>query len=127
MRDIIFTSKIDKLCIDETKHCTRFPDSQFKIDEYRFPLFKKVQDSKGVGKIVFVWKGIIAKKSSHSETLSIDQFVYNLLLFPKESGVFLLHIAPPPPKKKNIYISIKVNSSMKFQIHSVKLSNVMTE
>ena len=127
MRDIIFTSKIDKLCIDETKHCTRFPDSQFKIDEYRFPLFKNVQDSKGVGKIVFVWKGIIAKKSSHSESLSIDQFVYNLLLFPKESGVFLLHIAPPPPKKKNIYISIKVNSSMKFQIHSVKLSNVMTE
>ena len=105
MRDIIFTSKIDKLCIDETKHCTRFPDSQFKIDEYRFPLFKKVQDSKGVGKIVFVWKGIIAKKSSHSESLSIDQFVYNLLLFPKENGVFLLHIARPP-KKKNIYIYI---------------------
>ena len=127
MRDIIFTSKIDKLCIDETKHCTRFPDSQFKIDEYRFPLFKKVQDSKGVGKIVFVWKGIIAKKSSHSESLSIDQFVYNLLLFPKENGVFLLHIAPPPKKIIYIYISIKVNSSMKFQIHSVKLSNVMTE
>ena len=37
----ISTSKIDILCIDETKLDTSFSDSQFKIDGYQFPLFRK--------------------------------------------------------------------------------------
>ena len=43
-----------ELCIDETKLDTSFPDSQFKIEGYQFPLFRKDGDSKGYGKIVSV-------------------------------------------------------------------------
>ena len=50
LRDIISTSKIDMLCIDEIKVDKSFPDSQFKIDGYPLPLFRKDQDSKGGGK-----------------------------------------------------------------------------
>ena len=39
-----------ELCIDETKLDTSFPDSQFKIDGYQFPLFRKDRDSKDGGK-----------------------------------------------------------------------------
>ena len=42
----ISTSKIDILCIDETKLDTSFSDSQFKIDGYQFPLFRKDWSSK---------------------------------------------------------------------------------
>ena len=42
----ISTSKIDILCIDETKLDTSFSDSQFKIDGYQFPLFRKDWGSK---------------------------------------------------------------------------------
>ena len=42
----ISTSKIDMLCIDETKLDTSFSDSQFKIDGYQFPLFRKDWGSK---------------------------------------------------------------------------------
>ena len=41
LRDIISTSKIYILCIGETKVDTSFPDSQFKIDGYQLPLFRK--------------------------------------------------------------------------------------
>ena len=53
LRDIISTSKIHILCIDDTKLDTSFPDRQFNIDGYLFPLFKKDRDSKLGGKIVF--------------------------------------------------------------------------
>ena len=42
----ISTSKIDMLCIDETKLDTSFSDSQFKIVGYQFPLFRKDWGSK---------------------------------------------------------------------------------
>ena len=54
IKSLISTSKIDVLCIDETKLDTSFPDSQFKIEGYQFPLFRKDGDSKGYGKIVSV-------------------------------------------------------------------------
>ena len=42
----ISISKIDILCIDETKLDTSFSDSQFKIVGYQFPLFRKDWGSK---------------------------------------------------------------------------------
>ena len=61
LRDIISTSKIDILCINETKLDTSFPDSQFKIDGYQFPLFRKDRDSKGGGKIVLCGKALLPR------------------------------------------------------------------
>ena len=87
LRNIISTSKIDILCADETKLDKSFPDSQFKINGYQFPLRRKDQDSKCVGKLEFVRKNIFAKRLSHCESPSI-----------KENGVFCLHIAPVKQK-----------------------------
>ena len=46
LRDIISTSEIDIVCVEETKLDTSFSDSQFKIDGYQFPLFRKDWGSK---------------------------------------------------------------------------------
>ena len=46
LRDIISTSEIDIVCVEETKLDTSFSDSQFKIDGYPFPLFRKDWGSK---------------------------------------------------------------------------------
>ena len=80
LKDIISTSKIDILCIDETKLDTCFPDSQFKIDGYQFPLLRKYRDSKAGGKIVFVREGIVAKSLSHIESPSIESYCIKLTI-----------------------------------------------
>ena len=72
LRDIISTSKIDTLCTDETKLDTSFPNSQFRIDGYYFPLFRKDQDAEGGAKIVFVREGIVTKRLSHCESLIVE-------------------------------------------------------
>ena len=76
-RDVISASEIDILCIDETKLDTSFPNSQFKIDGYQFPLFKKDRDSKGGG-IVSVQEGIVMKRLSHCECPSIESICIEL-------------------------------------------------
>ena len=50
LRDIISTSKIDILCIDETKLGSSFPDSQFKTDGTSFLYLGKIEIRKAVEK-----------------------------------------------------------------------------
>ena len=80
LRYIISTSNIDILCIAETKHDTRFPDSQFKVDGYQFPLFRKDRDSKNGGKLVFVREGIVSKRLSHCKSTSIESICIELII-----------------------------------------------
>ena len=55
-----------------------FPDSQFKIDGYQFPLFRKDRDSKCAGKIVFVREGIVSRRLSHCDSPSIKSVCIEL-------------------------------------------------
>ena len=80
LRDIISTSKIDILSIDETKLDISFPGSQFRIDGYQFSLFRKDRDSKGGGKLVFVREDIVAKRLSHCESPSIESVCIELTI-----------------------------------------------
>ena len=94
LRDIISTAKIDILCIDETKLDTNFRDSQFRINGYQFPLFRKDQDSKSGGKIVFVREGIVAKRLSHCESPSIESICIELTIS-KRKWCVLFAYRPP--------------------------------
>ena len=94
LRDIISTSKIDILCIDETNLDTSFPDSQFKIDGYQFPLLRKYRDSKGCGKIVYVREGIVATRLSHCESLSIESVCLELTISKRKWCILFAYRAP---------------------------------
>ena len=41
LREVFLKRPIDIVCIDETKIYPSFPDSQFHIDEYQFPPFRR--------------------------------------------------------------------------------------
>ena len=129
LKDTISTSKINILCIDETKLDTSFPDSQFKIDGCQFPLFRKYQDSKGGGKIIYVREGIVAKRLSHCESPSIESickeltiskrkwcilFVYRLPYFNK--GEFFKEISNSLSKALKCYDNIVLAGDLNFDL-----------
>ena len=59
--ELCFKTEVDILCVAETKIDPSYPDSQFHIDGYQFPPFRKDKNKHGRGKIVYVRNGIIAK------------------------------------------------------------------
>ena len=105
LRDIISTSKIDILCIDETKLDTSFPDSQFKIDRYQFPIFRKYRDSKGNGKIIFVREGIVAKRFPNCESPSVESIWIEVTIF-KRKWCILFAYRPPNFNKGEFFKEI---------------------
>ena len=60
-REICHQAPIDIICVDETKLDSSYPDSQFHIDGYQFPPFRRDRNKYGGGKIVYVREGFIAK------------------------------------------------------------------
>ena len=60
LREILKKTKIDVLCIDETKLDSSFPNHQFRIEGYQFPPLRRDRNSTGGGKTVFVREGFIA-------------------------------------------------------------------
>ena len=57
----MFKTEVDILCIEETKINPSFPDSQFQIDGYQFPPFRKDRNKHRGGKIVYVRNSTITK------------------------------------------------------------------
>ena len=50
LRQICKISPLEILCVDETKLDSSFPNSQFRIDGYIFPSYRRDRDNHGVGK-----------------------------------------------------------------------------
>ena len=70
LRQFCFKTEVDILCIDKTKTDPSYSDSQFHIDGYQFPQFRKYKNKHGGGKI-------IAKRIKHfeedfGETISLE-------------------------------------------------------
>ena len=45
-----------------------FPGSQFKIDGYQFPPFRRDRDKHGGGKVVYIKEGLIVNRIKEFET-----------------------------------------------------------
>ena len=59
--EVLSNAPIDVLCANETKLDWSFPDHQFKTERYQFPPFRRHRNSKGGRKLIYLWKGFIAK------------------------------------------------------------------
>ena len=90
---MVVKAPIDILCIDETKLDESFPDSQFKIDNYQYPPFRRDRNSKGGGKIVYVRQGLITKRLKKMNLKVLKLFALSLQSL-RKNGVFYLHIGP---------------------------------
>ena len=71
LRKIYRKTQIHVLCIDETKLDESFPDAQFHIKGYQYSAFRKDRNKDGGRKIVYVKKGLIAKRILEYENINI--------------------------------------------------------
>ena len=84
LREILKKTKIDVLCIDETKLDSSFPNHQFKIEGYQFLPLRRDRNSKGGEKIVFVREGLIAKQMKNFETKNAETICLELTIVEKK-------------------------------------------
>ena len=84
LREILKKVKIDVLCIDETKLDSSFPNHQFKIEGYQFPLLRRDQNPKGRCKMVFVGEGFIANQMRNFETKNKEIICVELTIVKKK-------------------------------------------
>ena len=74
---------LDILCLDESKLTDDFPTSQFHIDGYYYPPFRRDRPSKSVrsfggGKLVFAKDGLIVKRLTELETPTAETICLEL-------------------------------------------------
>ena len=105
LRELVNRAPFDVLCIDETKIDESFPDSQFFIENYQFPPYRRDRNSKGGGKIVYVRQGLITKRlkcfeSKNTETICIE------LTISKKKWCILFAYRPPNFEKKSFFEDI---------------------
>ena len=87
LEEICKLSKIDILCIDETKLTSEIPTSRIHIEGYQYPPIRrdriqKSNNSYGGGKVVYIRDGFICKKieqyeTPNSETIAIELSLRN--------------------------------------------------
>ena len=76
-REICHQAPIDVICVDEIKLDSFYPDSQFHIDGYQFPPFRRDRNKYGGGKIVYVREGFITKRLVNLEGNTSETIGYN--------------------------------------------------
>ena len=81
LHDILTEIPMDIICIDETKLTCDFPNSQFYIEGYQHPPYRRDRNdklsSRGGGKMFFIKNGIITKRiksydTPHAETICLE-------------------------------------------------------
>jgi len=107
LREVLKESPIHILCVDETKLDHTFPDSQFKIEGYQYPPFRRDRNCHGGGKIVFVKEGLIVKRLENYEVF--DPEIICLEMTINKNKWFLMFCYRPPNSKNKKYFFENVN------------------
>ena len=105
LREILSKVPIDILCVDETKLDSSYPNAQFRIDGYQFPLFRRDRNSKGGGKILFIKEGILAKRLTEFETKTVETICIELTISNKKWCILFAY-RPPKFNKNDFFIEI---------------------
>ncbi len=89
--------KPEILCLDESKLTPDFPTSQFYIDGYHYPPFRRDRPQRlnsthfGGGKIVYVKEDLISDRLEKYETEHAETICLNLTI-QERKWIFFLHI-----------------------------------
>ena len=109
LREIIATAPLDVSCVDETKLDDSFPNSQFTLENFQFPPFRRDRNSKGGGKLVYVKQGIIAKRLENLETKFSETICIELTISKKKWCALFAY--RPPKQKKSLFFE-EISSSL---------------
>ena len=112
LRDICFKAPIDILCIDETKLDCSYPDSQFHIDGYQFPPFRKDRNKNGGGKIVYTREGIIVKRLKELEGKTSEIICLELTISKKKWCVTFAYRPPQTNNKKLFFSELNISLNL---------------
>ena len=106
LRDICLKASVDILCIDETKIDSSFPDSQFYIEGYQFPPFRKDRNKHGGGKIVYIKNGIIAKRILNLEGNFCEIICIEITISKKKWCILFVYRPPQNSNKSSFFNEI---------------------
>ena len=100
LSEICHKTPIDIICVDETKLDSSYPDSQFYIDGYQFPPFRRDRSKYWGGKIVYVGGGSIAKRLVNLEANASEIICIEVPISNKKWYLICLYRLPHSTTKK---------------------------
>ena len=103
-REICHQAPIDIICIDGTKLDSSYLDSQFHIDGYQFPPFRRDRSKYGGGKIVYVRKGFIAEQQANLEGNTSETICIEVIISKKKW--YIIFVYRPPHSNNKMYSSL---------------------
>ena len=113
-RKIIAKAPLDVFCFDEIILDDSFPNPQIILEYFQFPSFRRDQNSKGGGKLVYVKQGIIAKRLENLET-KFSETIYIELPISKKKWCALF--AYKPPKQNETLLFEEISSSLSYIVN----------
>ena len=103
-REICHKAPINIICVDETKLDSSYPDSQFHIDGYQFPPFRRDRNKCGGGKIVYVREGFIAKRLANLEENTTETICIEVTILKRKRCTIFVY-RPPHLNNKKVFFS----------------------
>ena len=110
LRQICKISPLEILCADETELGSSFPNSQFRIDGYIFPPYRRDRDNHGGGGIVFIREGLITKRLENLETKIFETICLELTVSNKKW--FILFMYRPPQENSKYTFFNELNETL---------------
>ena len=109
LREIIAKAPLDVLCVDEIKSDDSFSNSQFVLENFHFPPFRRDRNSKGGGNLVYVKQWIIAKRLENLETKFSETICIKLTI---SKNKWRALFAYGPPKQNKTLFFEEISSSL---------------
>ena len=103
-REICHKAPINIICVDDKKLESSYPDSQFHIDGYQFPPFRRDRNKCGGGKVVYVREGFIAKRLANLEGNTTETICIEVTI-PKKKWCTIFVYRPPHLNNKKVFLS----------------------
>ena len=91
---------LEYISISETKLDASFPNSQFKIEGYHFPPFRRDRNSYGGGLMVFIKNDIIATRATEYEPMETECICTKITISKKLWLIFSIY-RPPKSNLEN--------------------------
>ena len=103
LKEVCRKAPIELLCTDETKFDVSFPDAQFHIAVYQYPLFRRDRDKNGGGKMIFIREGLIAKRFYSHEDITSETTCLEVTISKKKWSIALVYRPPYSSNKDSFF------------------------
>ena len=100
LRSMLKVVDLQYISISETKLDASFPNSQFKIEGYHFPPFRRDRNSHGGGLMVFIKNDIIVTRVTEYRPLEIECICTKITISKKHWLIFSIY-RPPKSNLEN--------------------------